>query len=109
MTPEEALSKLREMGLLCRIPKEHSKHFGLYIQGGMREFDANGIRGFEDAFGIIEEDGVFHAMVTGFRVGECRFFDDEVDVATLGEAVAAVIRIYHGRLVGRAFHGSQDT
>ncbi|WP_437631769.1 hypothetical protein [Sorangium sp. So ce854] len=90
LTADAALARLSDAGLACR----RAAGGRLHIQGGTRDFDVRGVRGYECPFAIVEVPaGGFAAAVAGIRP----FHDEEVPVATLAKAVETVIRIYHSR------------
>jgi hypothetical protein len=90
LTADAALARLSGAGLACRrAPGEP-----LHIQGGTSGFVVHGARGYERPFAIVEEaDEGFTAAVIGVRP----YHDEEVSVATLAQAVEAVLRIYRAR------------
>jgi hypothetical protein len=90
LTADGAIACLREAGLACENARRP-----LHIHGGTAPFVDRDIRGYENAFVILAQEGEqFLAIVSG--VGGHQH-DEEVTTSTLTEAVDAVISIYRRR------------
>ena len=90
LSADAALARLSQAGLACRRAAGELLH----ILGGTSAFEASGIRGFERHFVILKQpEGGFIASITGTR----SFPGEEVEVATLAQAVDAVLGVYRTR------------
>lgn len=90
LTVDDALARLQQAGLACEIARRERCH----IHGGANVFVDGGIRGYEDAFVILESDGQFLAIVSGAGGHQ---HDEEHTIDTLSEAVDAVLSVYRRR------------
>lgn len=87
---QAAVARLVAAGLVCRDVSAPRLH----LLGGIAECVVDGISGYEVPFAILaKQNGVFKAIVAG----TLRAPNEEMNLETLADAVAFVLRVYRAR------------